>query len=188
MKTPSRKLRNARNNGSRDNCEISREFTLYGFALVAGRSEKVLGRHREVFLSRWATAGRPLLIAECVSCGGFQRGVLWNGVWTPEGFGVSPRGPLVTVVYFKALLSSPCSLTFGLSTRSGVTLTLMAQWLLYVPPGLTFTKPMFCPHSAFMCFVWIWEQTAIISLYSINWLVFIAQTKCLLRGTDWVFE
>ena len=22
-----------------------------------------------------------------------------------------------------------------------------------------------------MCFVWIWEQTAIISLYSINWLV-----------------
>ena len=31
----------------------------------------------------------------------------------------------------------------------------------------------FCPHSIFMCFVWIWEQTAIISLYSINWLVFI---------------
>jgi len=29
----------------------------------------------------------------------------------------------------------------------------------------------FCPHSVFMCFVWIWEQTAIISLYSINWLV-----------------
>ena len=22
-----------------------------------------------------------------------------------------------------------------------------------------------------MCFVWIWEQTAIISLYNINWLV-----------------
>jgi hypothetical protein len=29
-----------------------------------------------------------------------------------------------------------------------------------------------------MCFVWLWEQTAIISLYSINWLVFITQTKC----------
>jgi len=28
----------------------------------------------------------------------------------------------------------------------------------------------FCPHSVFMCFVWIWELTAIISLYSINWL------------------
>jgi hypothetical protein len=29
-----------------------------------------------------------------------------------------------------------------------------------------------------MCFVWIWEQTAIISLYSINWLVFITDTVC----------
>ena len=29
-----------------------------------------------------------------------------------------------------------------------------------------------------MCFVWIWEQTAIISLYSINWLVFITQMEC----------
>jgi hypothetical protein len=30
----------------------------------------------------------------------------------------------------------------------------------------------------FMCFVWISEQTAIISLYSINWLVFITETEC----------
>jgi hypothetical protein len=37
-----------------------------------------------------------------------------------------------------------------------------------------------------MCFVWIWEQTAIISLHSINWLVFITETECLLRGTDWI--
>jgi hypothetical protein len=36
----------------------------------------------------------------------------------------------------------------------------------------------FCPHSVVMCFVWIWEQTAIISLYSINWLVFITETEC----------
>ena len=36
----------------------------------------------------------------------------------------------------------------------------------------------FCPHSVFMCSVWIWEQTAIISLYSINWLVFITETDC----------
>jgi len=34
-------------------------------------------------------------------------------------------------------------------------------------------------HTAvFMCFVWISEQTAIISLYSINWLAFITETKC----------
>jgi hypothetical protein len=32
--------------------------------------------------------------------------------------------------------------------------------------------------SAFMCFVWIWEQTAIIFLYSINWLGFITEMKC----------
>ena len=50
------------------------------------------------------------------------------------------------------------------------------QWC--VPPGLTFNNSTFCPHSVFMCFVWIWEQTAIISLYSINWLVFITKTEC----------
>jgi hypothetical protein len=38
-------------------------------------------------------------------------------------------------------------------------------------------------HTLFMCFVWFSEQTAIISLYSINWLVFTTETVCLLRGT-----
>jgi len=43
----------------------------------------------------------------------------------------------------------------------------------------------FCPRSVFMCFMWIWEQTAIISLYSIDWLVGFYNTDwvCLLRGT-----
>jgi hypothetical protein len=53
-----------------------------------------------------------------------------------------------------------------------------AQWFLYVPPGLTFANSTFCPHSAFMCFVWISEQTAIISLCSINWQVFRTETQC----------
>jgi ribosomal protein S26 len=53
-----------------------------------------------------------------------------------------------------------------------------AHWLLYVAPGLTFTNSTFCPHSVFMCFVWISEQTAIISLYSINWLVSITKRQC----------
>ena len=44
--------------------------------------------------------------------------------------------------------------------------------------GLTFNNSTFCPHSVFMCFVWIWEQAAIISLYNINWLVFITETEC----------
>jgi len=53
---------------------------------------------------------------------------------------------------------------------------------------LTFTNSTFCPHSVFMRFVWIWEQTAIISLYSVNWLVCITEAECLLRGTDWIFN
>jgi hypothetical protein len=44
--------------------------------------------------------------------------------------------------------------------------------------SLTFSSSTFCPHSVFMCFVWISEQTAIISLYSINWLVCINETEC----------
>jgi hypothetical protein len=47
-----------------------------------------------------------------------------------------------------------------------------------VQPGLILKHSTFCPHSVFMCFVWIWEQTAIISLYSINWLVCITETEC----------
>jgi hypothetical protein len=61
------------------------------------------------------------------------------------------------------------------------------QWSLYVPhsghymyrtvvtictASLTFNNSTFCPHSVFMCFVWISEQTAIISLCNVNWLVF----------------
>ena len=44
--------------------------------------------------------------------------------------------------------------------------------------SLTFSNTTFCPHSVFMCFVCISEQTAIISLYNINWLVCIAETEC----------
>jgi hypothetical protein len=54
--------------------------------------------------------------------------------------------------------------------------------------SLTLTNSSFCPHSVFMCFVWISEQTAIISLYNINWLVFITKAECLLRGTSRDFK
>jgi hypothetical protein len=47
---------------------------------------------------------------------------------------------------------------------------------------------MFCPDSVFMSFVRISEQTAIISLYSINWLVFRTDKECLLRGAHWNFD
>jgi hypothetical protein len=50
--------------------------------------------------------------------------------------------------------------------------------LLCVLPGLKSANSAFCPHCVFMCFVWISEQTAIISLYIINCLVFMAETEC----------
>jgi len=64
---------------------------------------------------------------------------------------------------------------------------LKTQWSLDVTPGLTFTNSTFCPHSVFVCFVCICEQTAIISLYNIDWLVRVTETECLLRGTYWTF-
>jgi len=39
----------------------------------------------------------------------------------------------------------------------------------------------------YLCFVFIWQQTATCVTYSKNWLVFITEMKCLQRGTDWVF-
>jgi len=42
--------------------------------------------------------------------------------------------------------------------------------------SLTFNNSTFCPHSVFVCFVWIWEQTANISLYNNNWLIFVTET------------
>ena len=51
---------------------------------------------------------------------------------------------------------------------------LKSQWSLYVPHSGHYMYHQFniqqfsVPHSVFMCFVWISEQTAIISLYSIN--------------------
>ena len=56
-------------------------------------------------------------------------------------------------------------------------ITLWSPVVTLCTTSLTFTNSTFCLHSVFMCFVWIWEQTAIISLYSINWLVFTTQTE-----------
>jgi hypothetical protein len=67
---------------------------------------------------------------------------------------------------------SQCAITFQLDSTT----------------SLTFTNSTLCPHSVFTCFVSIWEQTAIISLYSINWLVFITMTVsvyCAVRAECW---
>ena len=54
----------------------------------------------------------------------------------------------------------------------------MVGCLVHVTSGVRSKDFAFCSHSVFMCFVWIWEQTAIISLYNINWLVCITETGC----------
>jgi hypothetical protein len=72
---------------------------------------------------------------------------------------------------------------YKLSTKRGLQKTRQVE--IRNPSGctayywvLTLKNATFCPHSVFMCFVWISEQTAIISLYSINWLVFTTEMEC----------
>jgi hypothetical protein len=57
----------------------------------------------------------------------------------------------------------------------------------HVPPCLTFTNSTFCPHSVFMCPIYISEQTAIISLCSINRLVCITEMVCVYCAVRTVF-
>ena len=38
-------------------------------------------------------------------------------------------------------------------------------------------KILHADYTAFMCFVWISEQTATYALYSINWIVFITEVE-----------
>ena len=57
--------------------------------------------------------------------------------------------------------------------------------------SVTITNSTFCPHSVFMCSLCIWEQTAIISLHIINWLVFIIDTEpvyCAVRTESYSFK
>jgi len=65
----------------------------------------------------------------------------------------------------------PYTTLTGFYNQKGVCLLRGTDWIFIY-------NSTFCPHSVFMCFVWIWEQTAIISLYSINWQVFITETEC----------
>jgi hypothetical protein len=56
---------------------------------------------------------------------------------------------------------------------------LYSPMVIICTSSLPFNNSTFCPHCVFMCFVWISEQTATISLYNINWLVFITDTQCI---------
>ena len=50
--------------------------------------------------------------------------------------------------------------------------------VIYLPQAARKKETLRSAHTVNLCFIWIWEQTAIISLYSINWLVFITETEC----------
>ena len=71
----------------------------------------------------------------------------------------------------------PC-MSFKLLSTGWSNTTHMFRW--WPPPleQLLDNNPTFCPLSVFMCFVWISEQTAIISLYNTDWLVCITETEC----------
>jgi hypothetical protein len=111
-----------------------------------------------------------------------------SSAWGPQNGGrkrfwkdIKQGLKIYTASYPRSLESSSgfhCMNTNILNFLQCIPLFYFTLWLLYVPPGLTFTNSTFCPHSVFVCFVWISEQTAIISPYSINWLVFITETEC----------
>ena len=50
-------------------------------------------------------------------------------------------------------------------------LTLYSPVITICTASIIFNNSTFCPHTVFVGFVWISEQTDIISLYNINWLV-----------------
>ena len=56
----------------------------------------------------------------------------------------------------------------SMQQRRDSELTLHSPVVTLRTTRLTFKNSTFYPHSVFLCFVWISEQTAIVSLYSIN--------------------
>ena len=69
--------------------------------------------------------------------------------------------------------------TVGIATCYGLDGPgIVSRWGVRFSSSVQNGPGAFCPHSVFMCFVWISEQTAIISLYIINWLVFVTEMEC----------
>ena len=89
------------------------------------------------------------------------------------------------------VLPTQCIYVFCVDLRTNSDYFTVQYWLvgLYNWDGVCLLRGTFCPHSVLMCFVCICEQTAIISLYSIDWLVCITETECVycaVRSTFYV--
>jgi len=92
-----------------------------------------------------------------------------------QKFHVLPTHCIYVFCMYLRTNSDLCHLQNNLIGFYNRDLTLYSPVVTICTASLTISNSTFCPHSVFMCFVWISEQTAIISLYSINWLVFITQ-------------
>lgn len=57
------------------------------------------------------------------------------------------------------------------------------KWLLCVPPALMLKMSAFCARSVFVFFFYYFSQyTAVVSLNSINLLIFAVEVHCILRS------
>jgi hypothetical protein len=57
-----------------------------------------------------------------------------------------------------------------------------AYWEQYVSPALTINIYALWPQSLFVCFIWSSQQTVVISLNGINWLIFAMVMGCVSFG------
>ena len=136
----------------------------------------------------------------CVLCGSENKQRLFHYTALTDWFlwhTFNPLQPSGLYIYHQFIIQQFCVLStqyihvFCVDLRTNSDYFIIQHWLtgfynrdltLYSPvvtictTSLSFNNSAFCPHSIFMCFfVWIWEQTAIISLYSIDLLVFITE-------------
>jgi len=93
--------------------------------------------------------------------------------WIARSLGHVDLIPLILGHKFGTVCVTSCVLK-----RVAIDTVLEISVVTICTASLTFNNSTFCLHSVFMCFVWMWEQTAIISLHSINWLVCITETEC----------
>ena len=68
--------------------------------------------------------------------------------------------------------------SWTLEVKDNATINLLKPKTYIMYQQLKHSEILCSAHSAFICFVWISEQTAIISLYSINWLVCMTEREC----------
>ena len=99
------------------------------------------------------------------------------------------RTPLLPVVDWTDAPADLNGLVRFAERRNLVSARVQSHFKRNLPQDLTSRSPVFCPHTAFLCFVLFSEQTAILYLHCINWLVFYSRDgQCLLCGPNWIFK